>query len=85
MSKHKQMDRELSAIKDPAEWTTGDEPMTRAQESYLNSLAQEAGQSVEEDLTKVEASEKIEELQATTGRGKPTELRERFPRQQTKA
>ena len=31
-------------IKDPAEWTTGDEPMTGAQESYLNTLAAEAGE-----------------------------------------
>ena len=26
-------------INDPEEWTTGDEPMTGAQESYLNTLA----------------------------------------------
>jgi hypothetical protein len=58
-------------IKDPAEWTTGDEPMTGAQESYLHTLAREAGEPVEEDLTKAEASKKIDALQEKTGRGKP--------------
>ena len=58
-----------SRIKDPEEWTTGDEPMTGAQESYLNTLAREAGEEVEDDLTKAEASEKIDELQEKTGRG----------------
>jgi Protein of unknown function (DUF3072) len=57
-------------IKDPAEWTTGDEPMTGAQESYLNTLAAEAGEAVEPELTKAEASEKIDELQEKTGRGR---------------
>ncbi|HVK07551.1 MAG TPA: DUF3072 domain-containing protein [Gemmataceae bacterium] len=60
-----------SAIKDPAEWVTGDEPMTGAQESYLNTLAREAGTEVPEDMTKAEASEKIEDLQEKTGRGTP--------------
>ena len=56
-------------IKDPAEWTTEDEPMTGAQESYLNTLAAEAGEAVEPELTKAEASEKIDELQERPGRG----------------
>jgi hypothetical protein len=60
-----------TAAKDPAEWVTGDEPMTGPQESYLNTLAREAGTEVPDDLTKAEASEKIEELQEETGRGKP--------------
>lgn len=60
-----------SAVKDPAEWTTGAEPMTGPQESYLHTLAREAGTEVADDLTKAEASEKIEELQEKTGRGKP--------------
>ena len=59
-----------SPIKDPADWTTGDEPMTGAQQSYLHTLATEAGETVDEDLTKAEASERIEELQEKTGRGK---------------
>ncbi len=56
-------------IKDPEDWTTGDEPMTGAQESYLNTLASEAGEEVEPDLTKAEASKRIDELQDRTGRG----------------
>jgi hypothetical protein len=43
--------------------------MTGAQDSYLHTLAREAGEPVKEDLTKAEASEKIEELQEKTGRG----------------
>lgn len=58
-----------NAIKDPEDWTTGDEPMTGAQRSYLNTLATEAGEEVEEDLTKAEASKRIDELQQKTGRG----------------
>ncbi len=56
-------------IKDPEDWTTGDEPMTGAQESYLHTLASEAGEQVEPDLTKAEASKRIDELQDKTGRG----------------
>ena len=48
---------------------TGDEPMTAPQASYLQTLAQEAGEEVGDDLTKAQASERIEELQAKTGRG----------------
>jgi hypothetical protein len=59
-----------NTIKDPAEWTTGDEPMTGAQQSYLHTLASEAGETVEADLTKAEASKRIDELQERTGRGK---------------
>lgn len=58
-----------NAVKNPDEWTTGGEEPTGAQKSYLNTLAQEAGEEVEEDLTKAEASKKIEELQQKTGRG----------------
>ncbi len=57
------------AEKDPDTWVTGDEPMTGPQESYLHTLAREAGEEVEEDLTKAEASKKIDELQDKTGRG----------------
>ena len=58
-----------NTIKDPDEWTTGEERMTGAQESYLHTLATEAGEDVEEDLTKAEASKKIDELREKTGRG----------------
>jgi hypothetical protein len=57
-------------IKDPEDWTTGDEPMTGAQESYLHTLASEAGEGVDDDLTKAEASRRIDELQDKTGRGR---------------
>jgi hypothetical protein len=42
--------------------------MTGAQESYLETLGREAGEEVEPELSKAEASEKIEELQEKTGR-----------------
>ena len=45
-----------NTIKDPADWTTGDEPATGAQKSYLNTLASEADEEVPEELTKAEAS-----------------------------
>jgi hypothetical protein len=55
--------------KDPEDWTTGDEPMTGPQGSYLHTLAQEADVEVPDGLTKARASELIDELQARTGRG----------------
>ncbi len=55
--------------KDPSDWTTGDEPMTGAQRSYLDTLAREAGETLPADLTKAEASEHIDRLQSQTGRG----------------
>jgi hypothetical protein len=58
-----------NTIKDPDEWKTGDEPITGAQQSYLHTLATEAGEEVEEELTKAEASKRIDELREKTGRG----------------
>ncbi|MFD1256467.1 DUF3072 domain-containing protein [Mucilaginibacter terrae] len=55
--------------KDPDDWTTGDEPMTGAQQSYLKTLSDEAKETFDETLTKAEASKKIDELQHKTGRG----------------
>jgi len=55
--------------KDPDNWVTGDEPMTGAQRSYLDTLAREAGEQLSPDLTKAEASEHIDRLQSQTGRG----------------
>jgi hypothetical protein len=60
---------ESNMIKDPDEWKTGDEEMTGAQRSYLRTLADEAGEEVDMNLTKAEASKRIEELQEKTGRG----------------
>ena len=70
MSQKTQTTRNNSTIKDPEQWTTGDEPMTGTQDSYVHTLAREAGEEVSEGMTKAEASEKIEELQEKTGRGK---------------
>jgi hypothetical protein len=57
--------------KDPDDWTTGGEPMTGPQASYLKTLLQQAGKEQEFDanLTKAEASKLIDRLQEETGRG----------------
>ena len=60
---------ESNTIKSPDEWTTGDEPMTGAQRSYLKTLSEEAKVEFDENLTKAEASKRIDELQQETGRG----------------
>ena len=57
-----------NTIKDPEDWVTGDEPMTGAQASYLETLASEAGEEVPDDLTKADASKKIDELQGKSDR-----------------
>jgi hypothetical protein len=59
---------ESNTIKHPEEWKTGDEPMTGAQRSYLETLATEAGEPVDEDLTKAEASKRIDELREKSPR-----------------
>jgi hypothetical protein len=70
MDKHTQADAENSnMIKDPKDWTTGDEPMTGAQKSYLKTFSEEAGEKMDENLTKAEAAERIDALQKKTGRG----------------
>jgi Protein of unknown function (DUF3072) len=58
-----------STEKDPDNWVTGDEPMTGAQRSYLDTLAREAGETLPADLTKAEASQHIERLRDQTGKG----------------
>ncbi len=58
-----------NAEKDPDDWVTGDESMTGAQASYLKTLSEEAGEEFDPDLSKAEASEKIDALQEKTGRG----------------
>jgi len=60
---------ESNTVKDPDNWTTGDEPMTGAQRSYLSTLSEEAKEEFDENLTKANASKRIEELQQKTGRG----------------
>ena len=63
-------DEQSNTVKDPDDWSTGDEPMTGAQRSYLKTLSDEAKEPMEEELTKAEASKRIDELQERTGRGK---------------
>lgn len=62
-------DSNQAAQKDPDDWVTGDESMTAPQASYLKTLAQEAGEEFDPELSKAEASKKIDELQHETGRG----------------
>ncbi len=59
-----------SPERDPDQWTTGKEPMTGPQASYLKTLSTEAGEEFDASLNKAEASKHIEELQEKTGRGK---------------
>ncbi len=58
-----------NAAKDPSQWTTGEEPMTGPQSSYLETLCREAGRELDPSLTKAEASQLIDKLQQQTGRG----------------
>ena len=62
-----------NTVKNPDDWTTGDEPMTGAQGSYLKTLSDEAGEEFDGSLTKSEASKRIDELQHKTGRGLDTD------------
>jgi hypothetical protein len=63
------MEEERTAEKDPSDWTTGDEPMTGPQASYLETLCREAGEEFDPNLSKADASRRIEELQQKTNRG----------------
>jgi hypothetical protein len=56
--------------KDPEDWVSGDEPMTGAQASYLKTLSEEAKEpeAFAEDLTKAEASKRIDALKEKLGR-----------------
>lgn len=80
-TKHKQQDHHAenpktdpdpgsNTVKDPSDWTTGDEPMTGAQASYLKTLSEEAGEEFDPGLSKAEASLRIDALQEKTGRGR---------------
>ncbi len=55
--------------KDPNDWTTGGEPMTGAQASYLKTLSEEAKDEngYEDGLTKAEASKRIDGLREKVG------------------
>ena len=62
-------EKEAGTLKDPDEWVTGEEPMTGAQASYLETLSREAGEEPQTGLSKAEASKRIDVLQERTGRG----------------
>jgi len=70
MAKTPETEPPSNTIKDPAEWTTGEESMTGAQASYLKTLSDEAGVPFDAGLSKAAASQRIDELQARTGRGR---------------
>jgi hypothetical protein len=54
--------------RDPDEWKTGDEPMTGAQRSYLETLCRETGETFDETLSKADASKRIDELRQRSPR-----------------
>ena len=58
-----------NTIKNPDNWTTGDEPMTGAQSSYLHTLADQAHkpEEAEDNLSKAEASKRIDHLRKEIG------------------
>jgi hypothetical protein len=58
-----------NAEKDPDDWVTGDEEMTGAQASYLKTLSEEAHEEFDPELSKAEASKRIDALKQETGRG----------------
>jgi hypothetical protein len=58
-----------NAVKDPDDWVSGDEAMTGAQASYLQTLSEEAGEEFDASLSKADASKRIDELRDKTGRG----------------
>jgi hypothetical protein len=53
---------EAGLQRDPDEWKTGDEPMTAAQRSYLETLCRETGEEFDDSLSKADASKRIDEL-----------------------
>jgi hypothetical protein len=64
-----------NAEKKPDDWITGDEPMTGAQASYLKTLSEEVGEGFDPNLSKADASKRIDELQRKTGRGEGRSVR----------
>ena len=61
-------DADQGVRKDPDDWATGDEPATASQRSYLETLAQDTGRDIDEDLSKADASKLIDELRAQSPR-----------------
>jgi hypothetical protein len=54
--------------RDPDEWKTGNEPMTGAQRSYLETLCRDTGEAFDETLSKADASKRIDELRERSPR-----------------
>lgn len=66
----KQQDTSTNTIKNPDTWVSGDDPITGAQASYLETLAEQAHEEgPTEDMTKAEASKRINELKNELGQG----------------
>lgn len=61
-------DQESNMEKPVENWVTGDEPMTGAQRSYLQTLSEETGEEFDDSLTKADASKKIDELKSRSPR-----------------
>jgi len=59
----------ISGERNPDDWITGTEPISDTAKIYLKILSEEAGEGFDENLSKAEASKRIEELQFKTGRG----------------
>jgi hypothetical protein len=59
---------ESALQRDPDEWKTGDEPMTAAQRSYLETLCRETGEAFDDSLSKAEASKRIDDLRQRSPR-----------------
>ncbi|MDT0682106.1 DUF3072 domain-containing protein [Roseicyclus sp. F158] len=68
-TEHPKEDAPGNAEKPVDDWVTGEEPMTGAQASYLQTLSEEAGEEFDPDLSKADASKRIDALQGKTGRG----------------
>lgn len=62
-------DQDPTLQKDPNDWVSGDDPMTTAQRSYLDTLARQAGEELPADLSKAEASKHIDRLKSQLGIG----------------
>ena len=62
-------DAPSNQVKDPDEWLSGDDPMTGAQASYLQTLCEQAHcpEMFDADLTKAEASKLIDEMRQKAG------------------
>ena len=60
-------DRDPALQKDRSDWVSGSDPMTPSQQSYLDTLARQAGEKLPADLSKAEASEHIDRLKSQLG------------------